>query len=931
MSLTDFRNRGDDMQEAYPPMRCPYGITFMIRKPVFILLALGLFAGAAHAQTCSPSGGQVNVVNCGADPTGTSDSTSAIAAAHTSACTSGIGNSTTIFYPPGLYLTAPATSSFTGSISGTTLTITAVASGTVSVGQMLGGAGVTPGTTITALGTGTGGTGTYTISASQTVATESLSTFTAFVTCSNLTEKGPGATLRVATPSGSPVGNFEYIFGPAPGSGTAQSNITFSDLTIDENVAANTSSTIAISNYWTYQWIFLFQSNLNGTCANCTFRNLKLYTSGVNALNANGSGTSSINVQNNYTYFEKRSGQSAFDNSTFYLDTTGAIAGSVAIGNIMSTLNGAISDGATTAIEIHGGPSTISGNNINWYTLGIYNVCDSGNPCGGFANTGNTIQHAANGIDLYPVANLDSDSLSGNTISIDQADRGTASAFGIGSCYGSPCAGNLSNVSISTNMIEFQPNPSGVSIDLFQGVGVGLTSAETITNSHVDGNTITNAPVVGILIGGQFNDGLFTVTVPSSCSGTGYALNDVLTLVQSGASGGTFEVMQLGAGNCVAAGVVTVAGLGYSVASGVTTTGGTGTGATLNITQVATSTMSQVTVDNNDLNDPGQLAAQSALLSGITAYGTSAVNVNVYRNHIKFSSNPFNGKYYQLSGVASGGCTNCVWAENDVSAVNVTPNAPVDAVPSSVWRKTFPLQGMDSGASNTYDFGANDPWRYVYAGTAFRIGGAGAVGHYLRDDGVNGYVDSTIQLGDLPSSVTGGVVIYTSNTTAAQTDSGHLVLMNCSSCTYTLPATLTTGWHIQVASVSSSDSVALGSGAAWWGGGTAFGLNALQVATIYNNGGGNFIGQAPPLRGTTASIGGSALAVNACASNTATVTGATTSMHVYGITPSSNPNSGSTQDYDWYGLVTSANTVTVFVCALAAGTPAATTYSVLVN
>ncbi len=63
---------------------------------------------------------------------------------------------------------------FTGSISTTTLTVTAVASGVLRVGTVLNGTGVTGGTTITALGTGTGGTGTYTVSASQTVASTTL-------------------------------------------------------------------------------------------------------------------------------------------------------------------------------------------------------------------------------------------------------------------------------------------------------------------------------------------------------------------------------------------------------------------------------------------------------------------------------------------------------------------------------------------------------------------------------------------------------------------------------------------------------------------------------------------------------------------------------------------------------------------------------------
>lgn len=62
----------------------------------------------------------------------------------------------------------------TGSFSGTTLTVSAVTSGTLYVGQTLTGADVAAGTTITALGTGTGGTGTYTVSVSQTSASETV-------------------------------------------------------------------------------------------------------------------------------------------------------------------------------------------------------------------------------------------------------------------------------------------------------------------------------------------------------------------------------------------------------------------------------------------------------------------------------------------------------------------------------------------------------------------------------------------------------------------------------------------------------------------------------------------------------------------------------------------------------------------------------------
>ncbi len=74
---------------------------------------------------------------------------------------------------------AVQTAAFTGTISGTTLTVSAVASGTMAVGQLILGTGVSINTTITAFGSGSGGTGTYTVSLSQTVSSESMTATTA--------------------------------------------------------------------------------------------------------------------------------------------------------------------------------------------------------------------------------------------------------------------------------------------------------------------------------------------------------------------------------------------------------------------------------------------------------------------------------------------------------------------------------------------------------------------------------------------------------------------------------------------------------------------------------------------------------------------------------------------------------------------------------
>jgi hypothetical protein len=69
----------------------------------------------------------------------------------------------------------PYTTTFTGSMSGTTLTVTALGQGApIVVGMYVDGSSVTDGTYITAFGTGVGGTGTYTINQSVTASSTAM-------------------------------------------------------------------------------------------------------------------------------------------------------------------------------------------------------------------------------------------------------------------------------------------------------------------------------------------------------------------------------------------------------------------------------------------------------------------------------------------------------------------------------------------------------------------------------------------------------------------------------------------------------------------------------------------------------------------------------------------------------------------------------------
>lgn len=131
---------------------------------------------------------------------------------------------------------------FTGSISGTTLTVSSITSGDIALGQYLSGSGVTAGTQITQFLTGAGQAGTYQVNTSQTVNSTTISTYyqrplrinSAFVRVSTLdyqvipvnleqyeliglkTLNGPWPRVLYYQPA-SPLGNI--TFWPVPGSG----------------------------------------------------------------------------------------------------------------------------------------------------------------------------------------------------------------------------------------------------------------------------------------------------------------------------------------------------------------------------------------------------------------------------------------------------------------------------------------------------------------------------------------------------------------------------------------------------------------------------------------------------------------------------------------------------------------------------------------
>ena len=136
----------------------------------------------------------------------------------------------------------------TGSIALFVLTVTAVTSGTLSIGQVISGTGVTVGTRIVAFVSGSGGAGTYTVDKSQTV----LSTTISATKQSRLTVSADG------------VYNFQFSCQLDKSSGSAKSVYIWPRIDDVDVTNSATEVTLAGSNAATVAaWNFVYNLSAN--------------------------------------------------------------------------------------------------------------------------------------------------------------------------------------------------------------------------------------------------------------------------------------------------------------------------------------------------------------------------------------------------------------------------------------------------------------------------------------------------------------------------------------------------------------------------------------------------------------------------------------------------------------------------------------------
>lgn len=114
------------------------------------------------------------------------------------------------------------------------------------------------------------------------------------------------------------------------------------------------------------------------------------------------------------------------------------------------------------------------------------------------------------------------------------------------------------------------------------GDGFSLTSSEYLAAQIYFSQTPT--PTY-LWVGRQVTTALVQTAVSVDAGGSGYLVNDVVTVIQGGASGGQLKITTVSGGGVVTAAVIVAGsqGEGYADAVGLATSGGTGTGLTITL------------------------------------------------------------------------------------------------------------------------------------------------------------------------------------------------------------------------------------------------------------------------------------------------------------------------------------------------------------
>ena len=425
----------------------------------------------------------------------------------------------------------------TASAATTTLTVTAVASGFLAVGQTLTGANIAAGTVITALGTGTGGAGTYTINVSQTAASatvngQSFPVNAIYSTGTSTAVDNSGNTINLNNIS-------DYYSPTALTSGILLSGTGNSTWTITNNKLFQSASRIYTS------------GNIHNGIAALSGAGYTITGNTIGFANSSSTGTTNmIGATASALAGFPGSYATATGSTTRYIGINGAFlaggANSIIQTNTIAGFALHTSSGATTTNGVWcginvtsgsatiGGASTGLGNTIGATTgqSSVYTACTTtgGTAVGIYATSANTVSVQFNKIGAIDAMGT-SATLSGAFTGID-IGSGAANIVESDNIIGNTTADNI-RVGYTTASGVTGTNLANVGVIVAAGT-TGTSSAMVGIRSTATGNTyaasnnimrgwVTNGTVTtvtGIIASGSMTGTTPAVTVNTNALGT---------------------------------------------------------------------------------------------------------------------------------------------------------------------------------------------------------------------------------------------------------------------------------------------------------------------------------------------------------------------------------------------------------------------------
>jgi hypothetical protein len=507
----------------------------------------------------------------------------------------------------GNYYTSSTAGYVTASISGTVMTVTAVASGAIVVGQTVFGTGVTANTTVTSFGTGSGGVGTYNVSASQTVASTSISCIGVFRDTPLTGGFGTGATANIV------------IF----------NNRVFSIEIVNEGVNYAVGDTLSMS----------LGGSTNGIASISAVTGGSNYTNGtytgVPLTGGTGSGAQATVV----VAANAVSSVTITNAGTGYTVSDAMSASAALLGNGINTLNTGSLAGGTN------------------YTTGTYT---------GVPLTGGTGSGAQATVVVGAGGDVTSVSLTARGINYTASDTLSAAASNLGGVTNG--VGTLGTVTGGSNYTNGTytniPLTGGTGTGALGTIVVASNAVTSVTvtsrgNNYTASDALSASATfigngintLGTITGGGAYTSNGILTLNTLVGGAGYTNGTYTDIALTGGSGSGALATIVVSGNVVTTVTLTASGAGYTVGNTLSANaaaiGGTGAGFTINV-----ATIGDATFTNVSLTGGSGTGAKATIVVGSAGAVTSVTLTDRGRGYI--ASNIMSADSTSIGGTGAG-------------------------------------------------------------------------------------------------------------------------------------------------------------------------------------------------------------------------------------------------------------------------------------